>query len=251
MCVVGLAPRAAAKSQLRGSPESHFKERSGVRLAYVRCKSARCKSGVTFPLILQKQGSESNFLLVGCVWRALAWAADFLEADASPELLFDYSAEAVRAMKSLVRVDFRGGDVEVVILDRCSRLLAPPTPVIGFAGQNGVRFTYGRSWGRAVGDGLAGCRQNGGSWPRPLRGSRLGPTPAAVEGRRGFPAGLRRQVLRTASGGRRLRVLPAWMRARCRPGGAGAADPCGGRSGRVRLTRHRQPDRPSCVPEPD
>jgi hypothetical protein len=50
----------------------------------------------------QKQGSESNFLLIQSVWRTLSWAADLLRAYRSPELLLDHSAEAVGAIGLLV-----------------------------------------------------------------------------------------------------------------------------------------------------
>lgn len=50
----------------------------------------------------EKQGSESNFLLVQRFWRSLSRAADLLGPDRSPELLLDHSVEAVGAVGLLV-----------------------------------------------------------------------------------------------------------------------------------------------------
>lgn len=82
---------------------------------------------------LKKQGSESNFLLGRCFWRALAWAADLLWTDASPELLLDHSAEAV-------------GAVGLLMLD-------VPADSVGFGRVDGLRneVTIGLLAARRVG----------------------------------------------------------------------------------------------------
>lgn len=50
----------------------------------------------------EKQGSESNFLLIQCVRRVLSGATDLLRAYRSRELLLDHAAEAVGAIRLLV-----------------------------------------------------------------------------------------------------------------------------------------------------
>lgn len=49
-------------------------------------------------------------------------------------------------------------------LDHGAEVVPPPCALLLKVGAkpNGVRCTYGRSWGRVVGDGLAGCRRSGG-----------------------------------------------------------------------------------------